>query len=135
MKSQSTELRLRVVVVGRTYSSGGSWRLAQSLTAVWKTDIKQVLDDRIMGQIGIPPARWGPLVATGGEWKGKRLISRVQGHGGVQRQSCRRRRRQGFWFVGENDFHVQPGLDPVEAVRRPHQSERKTVERNLFRSK
>jgi hypothetical protein len=27
-------------------------------------------------------ARWGLLVASGGEWKGKRLISRVQGHGG-----------------------------------------------------
>ena len=27
-------------------------------------------------------ARWGLLVATGGEWKGKRLISRLQGHAG-----------------------------------------------------
>ena len=121
--------------VGSTYSSGGYWRLAQALTAVWKKDLKQVLDERIMGHIGIPPdhwdwtpgqvvhdnknwypkmpgyglfldrpykindqivrggpgwvvmspkdlARWGLLVATGGEWKGKRLISRIQGHGG-----------------------------------------------------
>lgn len=121
--------------VGRTYSSGGYWRLAQALTAVWKQDLKQVLDERIMGPIGIPPdhwdwtpgkvvrdnknwypkmpgygefldapykidgqvvrggpgwvvmspkdlARWGLLVATGGQWKGKQLISRIQGHGG-----------------------------------------------------
>jgi len=121
--------------VGRVYSSGGYWRLAQALTAVWKKDLKQVLDDRVMSQIGIPAdrwdwkpgqtvhktkdwypkmpgygdfldppykidgqivrggpgwvvmsskdlARWGHLVATGGEWKGKRLIGRVQGHGG-----------------------------------------------------
>ena len=121
--------------VGRTYSSGGYWRLAQSLTAVWKKDLKRLLDERIMGPIGISPdrwewtagqvvhdnknwypkmpgygqmldppykidgqvvrggpgwvvmsskdlARWGLLVATGGEWNGKRLISRIQGHGG-----------------------------------------------------
>ena len=121
--------------VGRTYSSGGYWRLAQALTAVWKKDLKQVLDEKIISHIGIPAdrwdwtpgqvvhdtkdwypkmpgyglfldlpykiegqvvrggpgwvvmspkdlARWGLLVATGGEWNGKRLISRVQGHGG-----------------------------------------------------
>lgn len=27
-------------------------------------------------------ARWGLLVANGGEWNGRRLICRVQGHGG-----------------------------------------------------
>ncbi|MHC4402247.1 MAG: hypothetical protein ACYTG0_21485 [Planctomycetota bacterium] len=27
-------------------------------------------------------ARWGLLVASGGQWKGKRLISRIQGHAG-----------------------------------------------------
>ena len=27
-------------------------------------------------------ARWGLLVATGGEWRGRRLISRIQGHSG-----------------------------------------------------
>ncbi len=121
--------------VGSTYSSAGYWRLAQALTAVWKKDLKQVLDEKIMSHIGIPAdrwdwtpgqavhdkkdwypkmpgygdfldppskidgqpvrggpgwvvisakdlARWGLLVATGGEWKGKRLISRIQGHGG-----------------------------------------------------
>jgi CubicO group peptidase (beta-lactamase class C family) len=40
------------------YSSGGYWRLSQALTAVWKKDLKQVLDERIMGRIGIPPERW-----------------------------------------------------------------------------
>jgi len=121
--------------VGRSYSSGGYWRFAQSLTAVWKKDLKQVLDECIMSHLGIPVdrwdwtpgevvhdnrdwyptmpgygafldppyningqvvrggpgwvvmsakdlARWGLLVATGGHWKGKRLISSIQGHGG-----------------------------------------------------
>lgn len=27
-------------------------------------------------------ARWGLLVASGGKWKGKRLIRRIQGHAG-----------------------------------------------------
>jgi CubicO group peptidase (beta-lactamase class C family) len=121
--------------VASVYSSGGYWRLAQALTAVWKKDLKQVLDERIMSQIGIPAdrwdwtpgqvvhdnrdwyprmpgygqfldppytiddqtvrggpgwvvmsakdlARWGLLVASGGHWKGKRLIPSIQGHGG-----------------------------------------------------
>lgn len=121
--------------VDSLYSSGGYWRLAQALTAVWEKDLKQVLDEKIMSHIGIPAdrwdwtpgqivhdtkewypqmpgyglfldppykidgqvvrggpgwvvisatdlARWGLLVATGGEWRGKRLISRIQGHGG-----------------------------------------------------
>jgi len=121
--------------VGRVYSSGGYWRLSQAVTAVWKKDLKQVLDERIMSHIGIPAdrwdwtpgevvhdkrdwypempgygefldppykiegqivrggpgwvvmsakdlARWGLLVANGGEWKGKRLLNRIQGHAG-----------------------------------------------------
>lgn len=121
--------------VGRLYSSGGYWRLAQALTAVWRKDLKQVLDEKIMSHIGIPAdrwqwmagkavhdderfypampgygqfvdapyeihgqsvrggpgwvvmsprdlARWGLLVATGGQWQGKRLISQIQGHAG-----------------------------------------------------
>ncbi len=40
------------------YSSGGYWRLSQALTAVWKKDLKDVLDEYIMGKIGIPPERW-----------------------------------------------------------------------------
>jgi CubicO group peptidase (beta-lactamase class C family) len=40
------------------YSSGGFWRLGQALTALWKTDIKEVLDERIFCRIGIPSDRW-----------------------------------------------------------------------------
>ena len=40
------------------YSSAGFWRLGQALTAIWKRDLKDVLDERIFGQIGIPPERW-----------------------------------------------------------------------------
>jgi CubicO group peptidase (beta-lactamase class C family) len=48
------------VVPGTTsrYSSGGYWRLSQALTAIWKKDLKQVLDERIMSKIGIPASRW-----------------------------------------------------------------------------
>ena len=42
----------------RTYSSGGIWRLSQALTALWQRDIKQVLDDGLLGKIGIPPDAW-----------------------------------------------------------------------------
>jgi CubicO group peptidase (beta-lactamase class C family) len=120
--------------VGKNYSSGGYWRLAQALTAVWQKDLKQVLDEKLFRHMGIsesswemmpgkvvhdtkdwyssmpgyglfldPPyyingevvrggqwvvmssrdlARFGLLVATGGIWKGRRLISEVQGHPG-----------------------------------------------------
>ena len=121
--------------VGSSYSSGGYWRLAQALTAVWNKDLKEVLDEKIMSRIGIPAdrwdwtpgkvvhdkktwypkmpgygdfldppytiqgqtvrggpgwvvisakdlARWGLLVASGGSWKNRKLISRIQGHGG-----------------------------------------------------
>ncbi len=40
------------------YSSGGYWRFSQALTAVWKKDLKEVLDENIMSIIGIPPERW-----------------------------------------------------------------------------
>ena len=40
------------------YSSGGYWRLSQALTAIWKKDLKDVLDERIMSTIGIPANRW-----------------------------------------------------------------------------
>ncbi len=40
------------------YSSGGYWRLSQALTAVWKKDLKQVMDERFFGALGIPPERW-----------------------------------------------------------------------------
>jgi len=118
----------------RHYSSGGYWRLAQALTAVWNRDLKNVLDEKIFSHLGIsadrwdmppgeavrhtvdfypkmpgygqfldPPyeingnivrggqwvemsakdlARFGLLVATGGYWKGKRLIKTIRGHNG-----------------------------------------------------
>ena len=115
------------------YSSGGYWRLTQVLTAVWDADLKQVLDEHIMGVIGIPADRWdllaseyvrdavdlypdlpeygayldpplvinghrlrggagwavmsavdfarvGLLMATGGMWRGERLISSLDNH-------------------------------------------------------
>ena len=40
------------------YSSGGYWRLSQALTAIWKKDLKDLLDERIMSKIGIPAVRW-----------------------------------------------------------------------------
>ena len=40
------------------YSSGGIWRLTQALTAVWGKDIKDVLDERLFGPMGVPPDRW-----------------------------------------------------------------------------
>jgi len=120
----------------RCYSSGGYWRLSQALTAVWKRDLKEVLDAELLGSIGIPPERWdwrsgesvrnevdfypempgyggfvdppytvggsavrggggwvvmgardlarvGLLIATRGEWRGRRLISAVDGNAGV----------------------------------------------------
>lgn len=42
----------------RHYSSGGRWRLAQALTAVWGKDLKQVLDDELFSKIGIKAERW-----------------------------------------------------------------------------
>jgi CubicO group peptidase (beta-lactamase class C family) len=121
--------------VGSHYTSGGYWRFAQALTAVWRKDLKQVMDERIFSRIGVPADRWdwtpgkvvhgskywyprmpgyglfidppyeingqvvrggpgwvvmsardlarfGLLVATGGIWKGERLISSVRGHNG-----------------------------------------------------
>ena len=47
------------------YSSGGYWRLSQALTGIWKRDLKTVLDERLMGPIGIPPERWDWLSGQG----------------------------------------------------------------------
>ena len=44
------------------YSSGGYWRLAQALTAIWGRDLKTVLDERLFSIIGVPPERWDWLV-------------------------------------------------------------------------
>ena len=40
------------------YSSAGFWRLGQALTAAWRRDLKDVLDERLFGRIGIPADRW-----------------------------------------------------------------------------
>jgi CubicO group peptidase (beta-lactamase class C family) len=40
------------------YSSGGYVRLGQALTAAWNRDLKDVLDERLLGHIGIPADRW-----------------------------------------------------------------------------
>ncbi len=40
------------------YSSAGFWRLGQALTFVWDRDLKEVLDERLFGKIGIPAQRW-----------------------------------------------------------------------------
>ena len=44
--------------VGWVYSSGGYWRLAQALTALWKKDLKVVMDERLFSKMGIPADRW-----------------------------------------------------------------------------
>ena len=40
------------------YASGGIWRLSQALTVLWGRDIKEVLDEKLFGYIGIRPDRW-----------------------------------------------------------------------------
>lgn len=40
------------------YSSGGRWRLSQALTAVWKHELKDVLDEKLFGEMGIKPENW-----------------------------------------------------------------------------
>ena len=42
----------------RIYSSGGVWRLSQALTHLLGEDLKQVVDRRLFGPIGIPEDRW-----------------------------------------------------------------------------
>lgn len=40
------------------YSSGGRWRLSQALTAVWKRELKDVLDEKLFAHMGIHPDDW-----------------------------------------------------------------------------
>jgi CubicO group peptidase (beta-lactamase class C family) len=47
------------------YSSGGRWRLSQALTAVWKKELKDVLDERLFSHMNIEPDDW--TWATGQE--------------------------------------------------------------------
>ena len=41
-----------------TYSSGGFWRLAQALTALWRRHLKNVMDENIFSRIGITADQW-----------------------------------------------------------------------------
>lgn len=43
---------------GEHYSSGGYWRASQALTAIHGRTLKTVLDEALMGPMGIPPERW-----------------------------------------------------------------------------
>ncbi len=56
----------------KSYSSGGYWRLAQALTALWNKDIKQVLDEKLFNQMGIPADQWdwtpGGVVQNTRDW-------------------------------------------------------------------
>lgn len=40
------------------YSSGGRWRLSQALTAVWKKELKDVLDERLFRHMNIESRDW-----------------------------------------------------------------------------
>jgi CubicO group peptidase (beta-lactamase class C family) len=40
------------------YSSAGYWRLGQALTALWNRDLKDILQERLLGKLGITADRW-----------------------------------------------------------------------------
>jgi CubicO group peptidase (beta-lactamase class C family) len=40
------------------YSDAGMWRCSQALTSLWGKDIKEVFDQKIFSQIGVPADRW-----------------------------------------------------------------------------
>jgi len=42
----------------RRYSSGGRWRLSQALTAIWKKELKDVLDEKLFRHMGIKRKAW-----------------------------------------------------------------------------
>lgn len=42
----------------RRYASGGRWRLSQALTAVWKKELKDVLDEKLFHHMNIEPDDW-----------------------------------------------------------------------------
>jgi len=46
------------------YSSAGFWRLSQALTYVWGRDLKDVIQERLFDQIGIPAERWDWLTGN-----------------------------------------------------------------------
>jgi hypothetical protein len=146
------------------YSSGGIWRLSQSLTVLWNKDLKAVLDDEVFSKIGIaanewdwlpgkvvhddvdfyphmpgygafidPPyeinghpvrggggwvvmsaknlARFGHLIATGGIWKGERVISPdfLRGHHGGN----------GCHVNGESTYYTAMGRVTTQGINHP----------------
>ena len=62
------------------YSTGGLWRLTQSLTALWNADIKEVLDHRLFSRIGIPADRWD-WTPGGDVYHNQRWYSSQPGYG------------------------------------------------------
>lgn len=54
------------------YSSAGYWRLGQALTALWRRDLREVLQERLIGKLGIPAERWdwtpGQVVHDTRDW-------------------------------------------------------------------
>ena len=66
--------------IGR-YSSGGMWRLAQPLTALWNRDLKEVLDEKLFSKIMIPSDRWDWLPREGSAARQELLspVARVMG--------------------------------------------------------
>lgn len=62
------------------YSDPGMWRFSQALTKLWGQDIKQVFDEKIMSQIGIPANRWDWI--PGKKVHDEELYPTVPGYGG-----------------------------------------------------
>ena len=62
------------------YASGGIWRLSQALTALWGRDLKDVLDDKLFGKIGIRPERWN-WVAGREVFENKNFYPSMPGYG------------------------------------------------------
>jgi CubicO group peptidase (beta-lactamase class C family) len=62
-----------------TYSDSGMWRFSQALTKLWGQDIKQVFDEKIFSQIGVPSDRWAWL--PGKEIRDDELYPGYPGYG------------------------------------------------------
>lgn len=101
------------------YSSGGYWRLAQALTAVWKRDLKPVLDERIMSQIGIPADRWDWARTSGTRQSG--LVSQDAGLRAVSRPAAQDQRSAGARRagLGRDEREGPRALGTARRLRRP----------------
>ena len=102
--------------------------MAQALVR-WLTAQKTEIDGQVVrggpGWVVISArdlARWGLLVATGGEWNGERLIGRVQGHGGGNGSDVGGNRGQTIGSWGKVTTNFNHGSVPwrlFTAVPRP----------------